>query len=619
MRIRLSPWALLLVAGSASALPNPDSRFRPGANHHLGDDSFVAANGRAPADDHGEKVRMKLHLQHVRALLASQPATRPDLAARRAELLGYLDDYIAKGITPRNTTLPWRTAVFIDDDNAICAVGYLIERSTGGRALPEKIAAAHRYDFLEDIAAAMPEVDAWIRASGFTLDELASIQPAYSSPNVEQWRTWDLVKHAPPDGPFSQEKGRHITVAGTFLKKTLHGTWKVTSEEGNVIGTGTLDRGNGTWRSYYADGKARLAEGPYVANVAHGPWTLYHASGNVAANGAFAHGMRVGAWTFYNDTPDKKLLATGSFDSHGSVAGTWQHYDAAGKPLAKTWTQSGNFIDVVPNADGVAHLIHQWTYNGSGRGEWYEQQLERFSLGGDHIYVHTSDFRREPSATEATGSGEPLSVVYDTTGHRLVRGATSWTSADCHWSTKRIGVAKAGETAWLHEMLYNDIVGKAVTVRKESSYSYKDVHPTTDAPACDAPVAVAAARGAMLDKLIAPREAKRAAAPTFVRELVLGETGSTNLEELEEPKPGEIEDQWQRANRLKATDLRRLLTAYTVRYVEWPHIDGRFAQLFETMAGRMWWEWAGGEPEADGSDPRENERIARERAARGAK
>jgi hypothetical protein len=165
--------AVATVAGTASALPNPDGRFRRGANHHVGDDSFVARFGRPPTPADDEHVRMTVHLEFVRAWLATRAATRPELAARRAELLGYLDDYIARGATPVNAHLPWRTAVFIDDAGAICAVGYLIERSVG-RALADRIAAAHRYDFLEDIAAAMPEVDAWIGSSGFTLDELAT-------------------------------------------------------------------------------------------------------------------------------------------------------------------------------------------------------------------------------------------------------------------------------------------------------------------------------------------------------------------------------------------------------------------------------------------------------------
>lgn len=51
--------------------------------------------------------------------------------------------------------------VFSARTGAICAVGYLIERSVG-RPPPARITAEHRYDFLEDIATAMPEVDSWI-------------------------------------------------------------------------------------------------------------------------------------------------------------------------------------------------------------------------------------------------------------------------------------------------------------------------------------------------------------------------------------------------------------------------------------------------------------------------
>src|SRR5688500_15928159 len=139
-RRQLALLPVALFVGSASADP------RPGANHRLGDDSFVAAFGREPDGRDGERLRMKVHLQYVRALLGAQPATRPELAAKRAQLLGYLDDYIAKGITPQNTTLPLRTPVFIDHAGNICAVGYLIERSVG-RDVAEAIAKRHRYDF----------------------------------------------------------------------------------------------------------------------------------------------------------------------------------------------------------------------------------------------------------------------------------------------------------------------------------------------------------------------------------------------------------------------------------------------------------------------------------------
>src|SRR5262249_35085662 len=162
-------------------------------------------------------------------------------------------------------------------------------------------------DFLEDIAAAMPEVDAWIASSGFTLDELASIQPAYSSPNTMQWRTWDLAHHAPPDGPFALER-EHVT--GRFAHKSMQGLWTVTNDAGGVVGRGELVDGNGTWHSFYDDGKP-LAEGPYVRNLAHGAWTFFHPNGTVAAEGKLTRGKRTGRWRFYTDTPAKTLLATG--------------------------------------------------------------------------------------------------------------------------------------------------------------------------------------------------------------------------------------------------------------------------------------------------------------------
>jgi hypothetical protein len=168
--LALAPVLVLISLAPATtvlALPPGAAQrgFRDGANHHLGDDSFVAEVGRAPTSADSEALRMRTHLRYVRDRLAQRPPTRPELAARRAELLGYLDDYIAHGIAPRNDALPWRSPVFIDDGGNICAVGYLIERSVG-RALAERIARAHRYDFLEDIAAALPEVRAWVESSG---------------------------------------------------------------------------------------------------------------------------------------------------------------------------------------------------------------------------------------------------------------------------------------------------------------------------------------------------------------------------------------------------------------------------------------------------------------------
>ena len=43
----------------------------------------------------------------------------------------------------------------------------------------------------------MPEVAAWVAESGFTLDELASIQPGYMAPIIETWQVWDPANGRP--------------------------------------------------------------------------------------------------------------------------------------------------------------------------------------------------------------------------------------------------------------------------------------------------------------------------------------------------------------------------------------------------------------------------------------
>ena len=150
--------AALLVALCATlpanaAPPEPASLDRwlrndVGVNHRVGDAGFLAVEGRRPLPADDEHVRMRDHLAHVADVLAHAPATAEERGPMRRTLLGHLDRYIARGVTPENTHFGFRTPVFIDDAGRICAVGFLIEQ-TAGRALAEDIARTHRYAELE--------------------------------------------------------------------------------------------------------------------------------------------------------------------------------------------------------------------------------------------------------------------------------------------------------------------------------------------------------------------------------------------------------------------------------------------------------------------------------------
>lgn len=563
--LAIVPFSLAFAATSAALPPGESRGFRDGANHHLGDDSFVAQTGRAPGRADDEKLRMHTHLGYVRALLASRPATATDRAARRTELLGYLDDYIARGITPRNEALPWRSPVFIDDDGNICAVGYLIERSVG-RGVAERIARRHRYDFLEDIAAAMPEVRAWVAASGFTLEELASIQPGYEQPAVEDWVRWNVEVLPPPDGAY-----RDKITTGAWRGRRMEGAWTRTSGD-VVVGRGALHRGNGTWTSFYPDG-SKMAEGPIVRNDPHGAWTLFHPSGNVAAEGRFDHGMRDGTWRFYYDTRGRTPIAVGSF-AGGALVGTWRHFDAAGKLLARSSTIGrgegfGEYLlHIVPGDDGVIHEVDQ--FGGPDRN-----RLDSFVRGRERIYV-----------LQRSGDGD---ATYDAAGNELTQVDGRWFAAPCRWSAGMRRAARAADIATLH-----GLIGRR-------------------ADACGEPVAVPVARSRRIDELLAQQTAVRSATPDFVRRLALGQplVAAADTADAGDGE-GEGEDDGAddagadyRSSRV-GPDLPQVLAANMVWYIEWPHIDRRFIRLFKTIPG--YWP---GRPNGDPRPEAERDEIER--------
>jgi len=570
---------LLLLAALAStpayALPpGSELRLRQGANHHIGDESFIAKFGRPPNANDGERVRMTTHLQHVHDWLASRPPTRPELAAQRVAILQALENYIAKGTTPRNYDLPWRTPVFIDEEGTICAVGYLIE-STVGRELPEKIARAHRYDFIEDIARDMPEVQQWIADSGLTLEEIQTIQPAYDEPPVNEWRGWDLVKFRPADGPSTRYGN------GNFKRGNMDGEWKVLDGK-IVVGKGTMKRGHGEWTSFYATGE-KLAEGRYEANQPQGEWRMFHRSGNLAAEGSYEHGTRVGKWRFYYDTAAKTPMAIGRFGGDGSVVGTWRHFDAEGKLLARSWTETpsqweddnigvnggeGSVLDVLPGKDGVHHVIHQGTPGHDV--EMNELSLELFEKTGERLYI-----------SRALG----VETWYGADGARLVHGDDgTWSATSCHWSASRKQIAASGDVARLDGVLSNAAMLRAHAAQKEKFAELKD-----SGPVCHGDVAISSERAARLDALLASRDTIRAATPQAVRDVILDQ---------EEDVARDEDDK-----RVKQdADLARVLAGNMAMYIEWPHIDRRFKQVYATMAGRYMKHWAS-RSENDG-DPR---------------
>lgn len=148
-------------------------------NPIIGDISFINKFGHQPDVTTDNELRITTHLEYVENLLRKRNVSKlsKELQNKREHLLNLLHNYWAAGIYPKNYDYSnQRKPCFIDKDNAICAVGYLIEQTTN-RQVAEEINNKHKYDELlsmNDIT-----VNDWILTSGLTKQECAMIQPTY--------------------------------------------------------------------------------------------------------------------------------------------------------------------------------------------------------------------------------------------------------------------------------------------------------------------------------------------------------------------------------------------------------------------------------------------------------
>ncbi|TVR80849.1 MAG: T9SS C-terminal target domain-containing protein [Chitinophagaceae bacterium] len=121
--------------------------------------------------------RIQKHLELVEHHLRETNHSYSDAGLqKRNELLDVLNEYRKDGIFPINTFHNERIPYFIDIYGTACAVGYLMIES-GYKTLAEKIQEEGNYRYIREID--YPEVGEWAENHGFTLSELAWIQPSY--------------------------------------------------------------------------------------------------------------------------------------------------------------------------------------------------------------------------------------------------------------------------------------------------------------------------------------------------------------------------------------------------------------------------------------------------------
>ena len=118
---------------------------------------------------HLASVIQVLSLRNVQHLSRSQQN-------QREYLLKSLENYSMQGTFPVNDYLLYQNPVFIDRYDTHCAVGYLMQQS-GSENLARQIQRNQNFAYVRQIS--VNGVSEWANEHGFTLDELAWIQPGY--------------------------------------------------------------------------------------------------------------------------------------------------------------------------------------------------------------------------------------------------------------------------------------------------------------------------------------------------------------------------------------------------------------------------------------------------------
>jgi len=125
-----------------------------------------------------EEAIITYHLQQVEQYLNQKEIIHlsQETIDCRKEGLEVLHGYWQKGLYPKNNHLSYQVPFFIDDASTACAVGYIMQ-GTGHEALAEYIAETQNNAYVKEMVG--KNIFAWATSYGFTVDELAWIQPAY--------------------------------------------------------------------------------------------------------------------------------------------------------------------------------------------------------------------------------------------------------------------------------------------------------------------------------------------------------------------------------------------------------------------------------------------------------
>eukprot|EP00941_MAST-03F_sp_MAST-3F-sp1_P003121 g3121.t1 len=142
--------------------------------------SWVLRHGREPNKNDSEIDRIKTHLEYALQVVSKSKNEK------NSALINHLTRYIEAEQFPTNkVVLNKRNPIFIDRmTNTPCAVAYLmIQSGPEGEKLAYSIDQTHHTSYLYDIMKDenfADRISQWSSRNGFSVDQLALIQPGYT-------------------------------------------------------------------------------------------------------------------------------------------------------------------------------------------------------------------------------------------------------------------------------------------------------------------------------------------------------------------------------------------------------------------------------------------------------
>ncbi|MBL7952023.1 MAG: hypothetical protein JNM62_09910 [Flavobacteriales bacterium] len=240
-----------------------------------------ALDGMHAVRFNSDAERIAEHLHRVRQHLADNAPENISHLARshRSALLDALETYADRGVFPMNNGVAGRSPVFIDEFGNACAVGHLMITS-GDAELAERISQEMNLAYVHDIA--LPEVAEWATTNGFTIDELAWIQPTYDHMKHRdesliasfQMANGDRLEVRRPASPNAAQKLRLLR-KGSMGDKVLAtlpmlSGVQVMEYNGHVYIAGMPPNTGSSAELYEWNGTSLVAHDPYPGRMAIG-------------------------------------------------------------------------------------------------------------------------------------------------------------------------------------------------------------------------------------------------------------------------------------------------------------------------------------------------------------